>query len=143
MIVQDTGWINPEERLSGWSAYSTPWRLLRISYDGLGVRPILTSEHPLLDVSFADAATGAVIGSTFVLLTVDGGKSWRFLPGDSILSYYGNPNHPFDGRLITSLWPHPDTLRLVYPSGTLDIPIGSLNPPMSCGKGEEPRESLH
>lgn len=139
MIVQDT--LRRKDLASSQSPYTDarfhrPFRLIRVSSDGMTTRSVLTSGHDIHAVSFADAATGVVVGNAFLLLTRDGGRSWQYLPGRSAWSNYGVRRGPVGENVITALWPTPDLLRLVTTAGTLDIPIGAIPAPKSCVPSE-------
>lgn len=142
-----TGWLVVEERSDlellgsllpkGLSSYGSFYRLLRISSDGLSIRPILISGYPLRAASFANASLGAVIGDHFLLLTNDGGKRWQFIPARSSAEVDTEGGIlALEGTLLTLYWPDPSTLRIVKTDGYIDIPIDELPPTKYCAPPE-------
>ena len=142
----ETGWMIVEEQLGGTDAqillpwlrdyYGRAFRLYRLSADGTAIGTNLLSATRLYDISFADPQRGAVIGSTFILLTDDGGASWRYLPtSENWWAHRGA--HP-----IAMLWPDLSTLRVVTTWGFYDLDVDRLPPMKYCGESlpEERRE---
>lgn len=136
MVVSDAYHPPPTARYRSWWYRFSPCRLVRISADHKSIRPLLFSGYPLHNVAFADATTGVVTGDTFILLTIDAGKSWRYIPNDTVWSRWGEMNGMW-GPVLTPVWPNPDTLRMVYSHGYIDLPIDDLPPTRNCGGVQE------
>ena len=135
-----TGWMIVQDTLHGIvlnAPFPGPFRLIRLSADGLSQRSILESDRRLHHVSFANSVIGAVVGDSFLLVTQDGGRSWRYLPGSLLKERSnGNGSHRL-GELIGSTWLNEGkTLRLLYSFGYLDLPIDEFPSPQFCAEME-------
>lgn len=105
-----------------------PHSLIRVAPDGNGWRTILQSIAAINGVTFFDRTLGALLGESWILLTVDGGKSWRYLPLDR------GTRIPCFSRRSTSqaFFPDAETIRILDRNGSVDISLKDLPPPRFC-----------
>ena len=130
ILHRKRGWTATASGLDNIRHSGYEYRLSRISSDGLTTRTLLLSKDELHRIAFFNESLGAALGASYLLLTVDGGQSWRFLPFTTL------PNAlPFGhgGRFWELFWVDEEQLRLFMSHDIFDISLADLPPPRTCG----------